>query len=59
VRRANHSTQDVIRETYICDSHGIIKVTLANMTAGYERTYSLKPSTRIEVSLKRSERRRA
>lgn len=59
VRRANHSTQDVIRETYICDSHGIIKVTLANMTAGYERTYSLKPSTRIEASLRRSERRRA
>jgi hypothetical protein len=59
VRRAIHPAGDLIRETYTCDSHGIIKVTLANLTAGYQRTYSLKPSTRSEASPTRSARRRA
>ena len=58
VRRADHPARDVIRETYTCDSHGIIKVTLANLTAGYERTYSLKPSTRLEASPMRGPRRK-
>ena len=58
VRRVNHLAQDVIRETYTCDSHGIIKVTLANLTARYERTYNLKPSTRVEVLPTRGARRR-
>ncbi len=59
VRRANHPARDLIRETYTCDSHGIIRVTLANLTAGYERTYNLKPSTRLDASPMRSARRRA
>jgi molecular chaperone DnaK len=58
VRRANHPARDLIREAYTCDSHGIIRVTLANLTAGYERTYSLKPSTRLEASPMRSPKRR-
>jgi molecular chaperone DnaK len=59
VRRASHPARDLIRESYACDSHGIIKVTLANTTAGYERTYNLKPSKRLAVSPRRGERRRA
>ncbi len=58
VRRANQPARDLIRETYTCDSNGIIKVTLANLTAGYERTYNLKPATRLEAQPMRSSRRR-
>lgn len=32
----------IIEELYSCDAHGIIEVTIANRTAGYQRSYRLR-----------------
>ena len=44
VRPAPHLARQVIEETYTCDLAGEIRVEIANRTAGYSRSYSLRPT---------------
>jgi molecular chaperone DnaK (HSP70) len=41
VRRLENHSRQMVREEYRCDSRGIIEVTIANETAGYQRTFRL------------------
>lgn len=44
VRRTSEFEGQAIEERYACDAHGVIEVTIANRTAGYERKYRLRES---------------
>jgi molecular chaperone DnaK len=42
VLRQEGMEDQIIEERYSCDSNGVIAVTIANKTSGYERTYGLR-----------------
>lgn len=42
VQRTSGVESQVIQERYVCDGNGMIEVTIANQTAGYQRTYRLR-----------------
>jgi molecular chaperone DnaK (HSP70) len=42
VRRCEGVASQLIQESYLCDPHGIIEVTISNQSAGYEHTYRLR-----------------
>jgi molecular chaperone DnaK (HSP70) len=42
VRKLNPATAPLVEETYRCDENGIVQVTIRNLTAGYDRTYSVR-----------------
>lgn len=44
VQRAGGIEPHLIEERYCCDADGMIEVTIANLTAGYERTFRLRQS---------------
>ena len=53
-----------VREVYTCDSAGTVQVMIANLTAGYERTYKLgrwaaKETTIVPGKSKRAVKRKA
>ncbi|HLJ47115.1 MAG TPA: Hsp70 family protein [Bryobacteraceae bacterium] len=41
IRRCENACEQVIRESYSCDSNGGITVNIANISAGYDRSYRL------------------
>jgi molecular chaperone DnaK (HSP70) len=45
VRRTSGVESQVIQERYVSDGHGMIEVTIANQTSGYQRTYRLRGAT--------------
>ena len=42
VKRAPEVESHLIEEVYQCDAAGVIEVTIANLTAGYSRTYRIR-----------------
>lgn len=42
VTRSESDAMPLIQERYVCHSHGVIEVTIANHTAGFQRTYRLR-----------------
>jgi hypothetical protein len=42
VRKADASAAPLVEEVYACDENGIIKVTIRNLTEGYDRVYGLR-----------------
>jgi hypothetical protein len=42
VERAPGVESHLIEEVYQCDAAGVIEVTIANLTAGYSRTYRIR-----------------
>lgn len=42
VRKADPSIAPLVEEVYACDENGIIKVTIRNLTDGYDRVYGLR-----------------
>ena len=57
VLRTSDFSDQVIEERYSCDARGVINVTIANLTAGYERTYTLKNSVGPSSPARRRARR--
>jgi len=56
VQRSEDFSDQVIEERYVCDARGVINVTIANLTAGYERTYKLRESIDIPSPQRRRTR---
>ncbi|NWG13303.1 MAG: Hsp70 family protein [Acidobacteria bacterium] len=56
VRRMESLSDQLIEERYTCDARGVITVTIANLTAGYERTYTIRASGRASVPPRRRSR---
>jgi len=46
VHRTSEFKEQVVEEHYTCNRNGIIEVTIANLTSGYERKYGLRKSKR-------------
>jgi molecular chaperone DnaK (HSP70) len=42
VRRANPESSPLVEEVYECDENGIVRVTIRNLTAGYDCAYALR-----------------
>jgi molecular chaperone DnaK (HSP70) len=42
VKRTGDVSHQIIEEVYACDASGVIEVTIANRSAGYERTYRIR-----------------
>ena len=42
VERTPEVESHLIEELYQCDAAGVIEVTIANLTAGYSRTYRIR-----------------
>jgi molecular chaperone DnaK len=52
VKRTGDVSDQVIEEVYACDASGVIEVTIANRSAGYERTYRLRDVRPLRVKKK-------
>jgi molecular chaperone DnaK (HSP70) len=42
IRKLNAATSPLVEEAYECDENGIVKVTIRNLTAGYDCAYALR-----------------
>jgi molecular chaperone DnaK (HSP70) len=42
IARSDDDSMPLIQERYLCHSHGVIEVTIAHHTAGFQRTYRLR-----------------
>ncbi len=56
VQRTENLSDQLIEERYTCDARGVITVTIANLTAGYDRTYTIRACGRGPAPSRRKTR---